>query len=290
MARFLAAHDGVITTGQAGSLGMTRRQVYRKTSSGLWASRGPSVHLSAEHPMSDMAAIRIAVASHGGVADRTSAAWLHDLIDRPGTRVSLSVPRSAHGSRGCSIPTQIRRRTFPAEDLTSVHGVDSVALPLTVLMVAAERDDGVEIMDRTLQRRLVTLKQLHAALDRNCGAHGMAAARTILAAADDVSESELERKFVRFLRRHGITGWRQQVEFGPYRLDFVFPEHRIAVELHGWAFHHDYDRWERDQKVTNALVNADWLPLIFTWKRLMQEPDEVLRELQTAMELRENVD
>ncbi len=142
-------------------------------------------------------------------------------------------------------------------------------------------------MDRALQTRKVSLHELRAALDRNSGAIGMLHARRLLAAAEDLSESELERKFVRFLRRHRITGWQQQVYVGHRRIDFVWPAERIAVSLHGWAFHHVHDRWEGDQETTNMLVGLGWLPLIFTWKRLEFEPDGVRSELCAAIELRQ---
>ncbi|ALG86616.1 hypothetical protein ACH46_05245 [Gordonia phthalatica] len=287
-AEFLADHDGVIETTQALNLGMTRDQVHHKTDVGLWRSHARSVFLSAEHHLTDMAAVRIASLAHqGATVDRSSAAWLHGLIDEAPSTVTMSVPRSVHGTCACSILTEIRRRSFPSEDLTTVRGIRTTALPLTVLAAAADLDDGIAIMDRALQTKRVSLRELRAALDRNSGSHGMRNARRLLTAAEGLSESELERKFVRFLRKHRIRGWQQQVWLENRRLDFVWPEERIAVSLHGWAFHHDHDRWERDQETTNMLTGMGWLPLIFTWKRLEFEPDNVLRELSRTLELRQ---
>lgn len=290
VAEFLADHDGVIGTTQALDLGMTRDQVHHKSNIGLWRPHARSVFLSAEHHLTEMAAARIAsIAHHGAVVDRTSAAWLHNLIDEPGPSVTLSVPRSTRGDGECSIPTQVRRRSFPREDLATVRGIRTTALPLTVLAAAGELDDGIALMDRALQTKSVSLQELRAALERNAGSRGMAKARLLLTSAEGLSESELERKFVRFLRTHRIRGWQQQVWLGNRRLDFVWPEQQIAVSLHGWAFHHDHDRWERDQETTNMLSGMGWLPLIFTWKRLVFEPDRVLRELSRALELRQGV-
>lgn len=288
VAEFLADHDGVIGTSQALDLGMTRDQVHHKSNLGLWRPHARSVFLSAEHHLTDMAAMRIAaIAHHGSITDRSSAAWLHGLINGPIPTVTLSVPRSTRGDGACSVPTQIRRRSFPHEDLTTVRGIRTTALPLTVLAAAGGLDDGIAIMDRALQTKRVSLQDLRTALERNAGSHGMARARQLLTSAEGLSESELERKFVRFLREHRIRGWQQQVWLENRRLDFAWPEERIAVSLHGWAFHHDHDRWERDQETTNMLSGMGWLPLIFTWKRLQFEPDRVLRELVRAIELRQ---
>ncbi|MCF8601943.1 DUF559 domain-containing protein [Gordonia sp. HY442] len=288
VAEFLADHDGVISTDQAKSLGMSHDEVYGKSTAGLWIRHANSTFLSAEHRMTDIALVRTAALAHGGVIDRTSAVWLHGLTDELPTPITLSVPRTAHGA-ACAVDTQVRRRTFPAEDIATVRGITVTARPLTVLLGSSALRDGIDMMDAALLRRLVTLRQLRAAADRNSGVYGMAKARKLLASAEDLSESELERKFVRFLRRHKIDGWLQQQYVGGHRIDFVWPEERIAVQLHGWAFHHAHAQWERDQEITNMLVNIGWLPLIFTWKRLEFAPDEVLRELCTAIELRRNV-
>ena len=221
-AQFLADHDGVITLNQARELGLTDDQVRRRTAQGLWIPHARSVYLSAEHHMTSIGRLRVAAAAHRGVVDRTSAAWLHNLVpqDLP-TPVTLSIPRSGHGAAQCAVETSIRRRTFPAEDLTLVRGVPTTALPLTILAASAELSDGIAMMDRALQTRRVTLAELRAALDRNSGAHGMAEARRILTSAEDLSESELERKFVRFLHRRRISGWTQQEWINGRRMDFV---------------------------------------------------------------------
>ncbi len=284
----LAEHDGVISTDEALALGMSADQVHRRVASGLWVPHARSVFLSAEHRMTDAARVRIALAANGGVADRSSAAWLHGLTDDLPDEVTLSVPRSAHGA-ACLVPTSVRRRTFPHEDLTTVRGLRATALPLTLLAASSElgADEGIALMDRALQTRCVTLKELRAALERNSGTHGMRLARTILTAAEDLSESELERRFVRFLRKHGIVGWTQQVWIGGRRMDFVWPAERVVVSLHGWAFHRSHSRWETDQETTSALAALGWVPLIYTGKRLEYRPEDVLRELCHTLELRQ---
>lgn len=271
---------------------MTRGQLRARTESGLWVPHARSTFLSAEHRMADMARIRIVAEGYSGaVVDRTAAAWLHRLTKVLPDEVTISTPRSSHVVDSCSVPASVCRRTYPAEDVTTVKGVVTTAVPLTVLAAAADLgDDGVALMDRALQMRCVTLKELRAALERNAGTRGMRMARRLLRSAEDLSESELERKFVRFLNKHGIIGWTQQVWMGNLRMDFVFPAEQVVVQLHGWAFHHDHDQWEKDQATTNALTSIGWKPLIFTWKRLEFSPDEVLSELLTTLELRRSVD
>ncbi|WP_062391899.1 hypothetical protein [Gordonia phthalatica] len=121
-----------------------------------------------------------------------------------------------------------KRRSFPSEDLTVVRGLPVVDLPLTVLQVASEHADGIEIMDRALHERRVHLTDLRRSLERNAGGVGMQRARMLLDAAEDPSESEAERLFARLLREYQIDGWTQQVPFCGYRLDFRGPRSRSA--------------------------------------------------------------
>ncbi|MBB4135490.1 DUF559 domain-containing protein [Gordonia humi] len=285
VAEFLADRDGVISTNQARELGMSADEVYWKATSGLWSKEAKSVYLSAEHRLTDMARLRIASLARGGVVDRESAVWLHGLIDDLPSPVTVSVPRSAHGAT-CSVPVNVRRRTFATEDLAVVDGIETTALPLTILIGGGLLRDGIDMVDRALLHKRVTLAQLRAAADRNAGTNGMGKARVLLASAEDESESELERMFVRFLRRRKIGGWLQQQWIGGRRIDFVWPDENIAVQLHGWAFHHAHNQWERDQQTTNMLSGIGWLPLIFTWKRLKFTPDDVEAELAGAFEVR----
>lgn len=291
VAEHLAENDGVITAERAHELGMSIDEVKNKVLVRLWIPHARGVYLSAEHRMTEMARLRIAVATHGGVVDRTAAGWLHGLIRDLPDAITLSVPQAVHGTADCAVTTDSKRRTFPSEDVTVVAGTAVTALPLTILQAAAELDidAAVAVMDRALQTRQVTVAELRASLDRNAGAHGMRAARIVLTAAEDDSESEAERLFVRLLKRYGITGWKQQVWIGGHRIDFVWPELGIAVAINGWAFHHEYDRWDTDLRTTNMLVAMGWYPLSFPWKRLKFEEESVMRELANAIESRQTI-
>lgn len=286
VARHLADHDGVIARAQAVELGMSRHQIQRRIDSGLWTVEGRGAYLSAEHRLTEAARVRVAVLAHGGIADRSAAAWWHGLIDELPSPVTVSVPRSSGVHAEVGFDIEVKRRSFPAEDLTTVRGLPVTDLPLTVLSAAAELKDGITIMDRALQQHRVHLIDLRRSLDRNAGSFGMQRARMLLEAAEDPSESVAERMFVKLLREHGIDGWTQQVPFCDYRLDFAWIEEQIGVEIHGWKFHKDHDRWNSDQRKANQLALMGWLPLAFSFARLTDEPDDCVRELAEAIELR----
>ena len=79
----------------------------------------------------------------------------------------------------------------------------------------------------------------------------------------------------------GVTGW---VSGYPLLvggevvaiLDIAFPEALLAIEIDGWAWHSDPDRFQRDRQRQNALVAAGWTVLRFTWADLIERPEQVV--------------
>jgi very-short-patch-repair endonuclease len=50
---------------------------------------------------------------------------------------------------------------------------------------------------------------------------------------------------------------------------------RLAIEIDGWAYHSDVDRFQRDRRRQNVLVALGWTVLRFTWADLTQRPGYV---------------
>ena len=86
---------------------------------------------------------------------------------------------------------------------------------------------------------------------------------------------------VALLRAAGITGWVLGHPFGPYTIDIAFA--MLAVEIDGWAWHMDVDRFKTDRHKGNALVRARWDLLRFTWHDLTNPPDYVVAEIRAAL-------
>ena len=62
-----------------------------------------------------------------------------------------------------------------------------------------------------------------------------------------------------------------------------FPDARLAIEIDGWAWHTDVDRFRTDRHEGNALVAAGWTVLRFTWHDLTNRPDYVLAQIKAAL-------
>jgi very-short-patch-repair endonuclease len=62
-----------------------------------------------------------------------------------------------------------------------------------------------------------------------------------------------------------------------------FPQQKVAIEVDGWAWHVDADRFRNDRRKQNALVRGGWDPLRFTWHDLDGHPATVLAEVTATL-------
>jgi very-short-patch-repair endonuclease len=129
----------------------------------------------------------------------------------------------------------------------------------------------------------VRFDQLYQAYCRNMGAYGATRIGALLAAAADRADSAAERRLIAILRGAGLTGWQRGVSFERWEIDFAFPAAKLAIEVDGWAYHSDVDRFRADRRKGNALVRAGWKLLRFTWHDLTNRPQYVLAEIRAAL-------
>ena len=280
--RLLVRQAGVVTLRQAVACGASAGTVHRRARTGAWRRLHPSVYLAGGHRFTDEVRVRAAWlwAGDDAVVSGPAAAYWHGLLPGAPARVEVTVPRR-HGSRPPP-GVQLRRRDLDAVDVVGLRDLRVTALPLTVLETAAVLPRGGEFLDRALQR-YVRFPTLHRAYCRSAGRRGFAEAGRLLVAAADRADSAAERLLVRILREGGVTGWVLGHPFGPWRIDLAFPAQKVAVEVDGWAWHVDPERFRSDRRKQNALVRDGWDPLRFTWHDLDGRPREVLAEIEATV-------
>jgi very-short-patch-repair endonuclease len=261
---------------------MTNAAIERRVTSGEWRRMRPSVFLRADRASTSSVHLRAAVygAGKGAMAFGPSAAWWHGLIDRPPADLWVSIPADRRLRRDDEI--HLRSRDLEWMDAANVRHLRVTDLPLTVLEAAVELRDGSVMMDRALQRH-TTLPILEAVHERNHGRRGAPAAAKLLRAAGEGGASEAERMLVRLLRRASISGWRQHVRSCGYEIDIAFVNELIAIEVDGWAWHRDVERFNRDAERQNVLVNNGWTVLRFTWHHLTLDAGRVRAEIESAL-------
>ena len=274
---------GVLAQRQAVAAGMSARTVQRRVRSGAWEVLHPRVYLVGGHRRTDEVRVRAAWLWAGGrpaAVTGAAAAFWHGMLDRAPHPVEVTVPQATHLRPPPGIA--LRRRDLDGLDLVGVRALWVADRPLAALETAVSRPDGSAFLDRALQRD-VRFPALYRAYCRNLGRRGFAGAARLLTAAADRADSAAERLLVRILREAGITGWVQQYPFGPYLMDVAFPATRVAVEVDGWAWHVDLDRFRADRRKGNAVTRAGWDLLRFTWHELDGNPADVVAQIRETL-------
>jgi very-short-patch-repair endonuclease len=272
---------------------MSPAAIGRRVSSGEWLEVHPRVYLAATHDLTPRTALRAGALWAGDGATlvgHAAAAWW-GLTDRRPDTITVAVgPDGGH-----TPPPGIRavRRSVDWSDREKVDGVWVVRRSFAALEAAASLGlvEGARLLDRALQRRHLGVAPLREALRDMGQRHGVRLARRLVELAEGGARSEAERDAVRLLRRARITGWTPNLVvdlpgFGRVELDLAFPEHRVAVEIDGWAFHRDVDRFRRDGVRQNEVVIGGWRVIRVTWYELQENPhyfpDVVRRALAAA--------
>jgi very-short-patch-repair endonuclease len=101
--------------------------------------------------------------------------------------------------------------------------------------------------------------------------------------ATSLTRSELEDAFVALLDVHGLSRPLTNHLVLGMKVDAVWPAHRLAVELDGWAFHHDRAAFEEDRARSARLAKAGWTPLRFTHAQVVDRPREVAETLRQLL-------
>ena len=280
--RLLARQDGLITAAQAREHGLTGRALSRRVSDDGWRRVQPGVVLAGGHAWTDRAQVRAVglwAGERGAISGPVAAWWLAMLSYAP-TRVELTVPRVS-GIRSRPF-VRVRRRDLEWHDVARSDGIVVTAPPLTTLETAIVVRDGSVFLDRALQRH-VSFPAVYQAYCRNMGMPGGSRIAALLIAAANRADSAAERLLISLLRAAGISGWVHGLPFGPWAIDIAFPQVKLAIEVDGWAWHMDVDRFRADRHKGNALTRDGWMLLRFTWHDLTNRPEYVLAEIRAAL-------
>ncbi|PRY51956.1 T/G mismatch-specific endonuclease [Geodermatophilus tzadiensis] len=143
-------------------------------------------------------------------------------------------------------------------------------------------DEAVVLLDRLVHARVVDLADVRSAVAVLPRCRGSAYARRAVALADGLAQSPPETRLRLLLHRSGLPRPVAQYEVrsgGRFvaRVDFAWPEHRLALEYDG-AWHGAPDELPRDRRRINGLLAAGWR-VHFVTKSDLRRPDVLLADL-----------
>jgi len=162
------------------------------------------------------------------------------------------------------------------------RAVLEIAATLPAPDVAAAIDDG--LAGKVLNRR-----KLDDVLARHRGRRGAGRLAAVVAGggATTITRSEAERRFLKLLRDGGLPAPLANQSFGRWELDFVWPEHRLVVEIDGYGFHSGPHAFHRDHEKDLALADARLDVRRFTRHHVFEQSALVVARVAAELARRE---
>lgn len=293
IARVAAGQHGALTRVQAASAGLSRDAIAHRLRTGRWVQPARGVFVIAGAPASWRQTLIVACFAwgSGAVASHRSAAALWGL---PGGReavVELTVPRNRRRSR---TPDAIvhsgalgrgERRWRDGIELTTP------ARTLIDLGAVVRADLLEEALDDALRRGLVSRVAMRTALNAAGRRRGVVAFRRLMAERDGqpFTESVFETRLLRMILRAGLPAPLRQHELRDVRgrliarVDFAYPQHRIAIEADGYRWHAGRARWVQDRARLTRLAAVGWRVVHVTWDQMRDDPDAVIAAIVSAL-------
>jgi len=268
--------------------GMARRRELDRLHRGVYRLAGT--------PPTPAQALLAAVlaAGEGATASHRAAGWLWEAKPCRELLVELTVANPRQSDRGVVAHRRLASPLDSPHDVVTRHGIPVTSPLATVVQLGAVMPDWAvsAALDDFVGRRLVTITGVQAALARlgGRGRRGAGVLRRVLerrGLGAQTHEGALEPMLADLCQRFGLPmpDFQHEVVLDGRRrrLDFAYPELRIAIEVDGYEFHSRHDVFQDDRVRGNALELAGWLVLRFTWHQLVHRPDVVAHTIEQAL-------
>jgi very-short-patch-repair endonuclease len=280
-ARIAARQQGMVTTPQLLAVGFGHGAVSRRAKSGWLVRRHQGVYQVGVFggPFGDEMAALLAYGDDAVLSHRTAAA-LGGMRSRPrGEPIDVITPRRGR------LGVRAHDLELAEGDITILHGMRTTT-PVRTLIDLASSMPAVELtrlIEEAQIRRLVTAAQVSRALDQAAGRRGVKRLRALIEPELGYTRSEAERRLRELVRRSGLPAARTNVKVAGLEVDALWAEQRLVVEVDGYTYHRTRAAFERDRRRDARLLVAGYRVLRITWRRLTQEPEQVIALLAAAL-------
>jgi very-short-patch-repair endonuclease len=276
--RLLRRQHGVVTRRQLLDLGVTKSGISHRLRMGRLRPLHRGVFIVGGREVGGLERWMAAVLAcgPGSLLSHQSAAELWGIRKPAGGPIEVSVPATArHRPRGIRVHrrsglTDLDRAirsgipvTNPSRTLADLAG----SLSPEQLEAAINEADKLDRIDPIRLRE--TLEQLR----------GQRGAGTVLRVLDRrtfrLTDSELERRFLRLVRSAGLAMPQTGVRVNGFRVDFFWPELGLVVETDGLRYHRTPAQQAKDRRRDQVHTAAGLTTLRFTHAQIRFEAADV---------------
>jgi hypothetical protein len=264
IAAIAGRQHGVVTIEQLRAAGIGRTEVTRRVQAGRLHRLHRGVYAVGHRSLSWRGRWLAAVlaAGDGAVLSHSSAAALWQFLRPISGPVHVTVGAAVR--RKSRPGLQIHRsRTLTPRDVTRRHGIAVTAPARTISDIRGE-------VEPYLFRRALRQAEL-------------AGYRVPHLSATKRTRSDLELLFLGFCDEHGLPRPLVNRKVHGHRVDFFWPEHRLAVETDSWEYHRGSVSFEDDHKRDLELRAQGVTTRRYTGDQLEIAPEKVAADLRAAL-------
>jgi very-short-patch-repair endonuclease len=279
IAAVAASQYGVISHEQLTELGVGRGEIARRVATsrlhrlhrGVFAVGHAAPRAEARWLAAVLACGRDALLSHH------SAAALWGLHGQDPALPHVTVPTRNGRARADIV---VHRSALDELDRAVVRGIPVTTAERTLSDVA--RGAGEEQLTRWVREAefqgLLDDARMRGVLDRR-------PSRLLSDVYDDAvpTQSRIEDRMLRICRRFRLPRPLTQQWLLGGRVDFLWPDRRLVVEVDSWQAHRGRVMFQADRTATNVLQLAGYVVLRFTWTDVTRRPHVVARMLRAAL-------
>jgi very-short-patch-repair endonuclease len=212
------------------------------------------------------------------------AAALHGI--RPGPPADVDVT-PMRGRRRVQPGINLHRaRALDTRDIAIVHGFRVTAVPrllldLTDVLPPREVERS---LDEAIGLRRTTPRQVRAVLGRSPGRRGLPLLAELLDRDYTArTRSEFEDRMLSMIREAGLPHPQVNAAFGPFLVDFLWPEASYAVEADSRDWHSTVERQRRDRRKDRHLEEHGVQVRRVRWHELEEERLALAVEIASAV-------
>ena len=267
---------GVITTAQLIDGGLSRAVIQRMAAE--WEQSSEGIHLTTPATWHAAAWAGLLRGGPEAVLGEEAAAFLHEAVrDEPST-IAVCAPVKRSGfvvGQWRVIFRRAHRRGMgtPPRAMLDDALVDMAGRVTEDAVVAA-------VARGVVQRRTMPGLIL-ARLDARRRTRHSAVLREMCSQAGEGIESALEWRFSQVVDRHGLPAAERQVVTGESRIDALFHDQQLVVELDGLRDHTD---WSKDMMRDNQrLIESGAITLRYGWNAVTGEACAVAAQVAEAL-------
>jgi very-short-patch-repair endonuclease len=130
-------------------------------------------------------------------------------------------------------------------------------------------------------RRLTSIAKLRAYVERRAGTRGVAGLRRCIEGRQ--TRSRLEDEFAQWLEARGQPTPAFNEPFGPFTLDGIWPEARLALEIDTFETHGTRQSFEDDRRRDAYTASRGLRTIRVTPRRWRQDGDRLQRDIRLAL-------